>query len=52
MAKGGICSLCLFVWIVTCIGMTTYLVFWQGHSGWWFALAVFLAMSLECEDPE
>ena len=31
-----------FAWIVLVFGTCTYLVFWQGHSGWWFVLAVLL----------
>jgi len=42
----------LVVWIVgdvikdlLVLGMTTYLVFWQGHSGWWYLLALLLMSS-------
>ena len=27
------------LWDVAVIGCTGYLVFWRGHSGWWFVLA-------------
>jgi hypothetical protein len=30
-------------WEGLCIGGTAYLVFWRGHSGWWFLLAVMLS---------
>lgn len=29
-------------WMFFTIGVTSYAVFVLGHSGWWFALAVFL----------
>ena len=29
-------------WDVLVFGMCTYLVFWRGNSGWWFALASLL----------
>lgn len=32
-------------WIVAWLGGCTYMVFWRGVSGWWYALAIFLAMS-------
>lgn len=32
-----------FLWGLLVIGTCTYLVFWQGHSGWWYVLAVGLA---------
>ena len=35
--------LCSYAWGVLCLGACTYLVFWEGHSGWWFLLAIFLA---------
>lgn len=34
-----------FVWTVTVISVTTYLVFWKGHSGWWYLLALILCGS-------
>lgn len=43
-------DLLLAVWILSALtwdilvfATTTYLVFWRGHSGWWFILAVLLA---------
>lgn len=30
------------LWDTVCIGVTGYLVFWRGHSGWWFVLALAL----------
>lgn len=35
--------LCSYAWGVLCLGVCTYLVFWDGQSGWWFVFAVFLA---------
>ena len=32
----------VFLWDVFLIAGTSYLVFWQGHSGWWFVLAIIL----------
>lgn len=29
-------------WYVMVQGTTAYVVFWLGHSGWWFALAFLL----------
>lgn len=31
-----------YAWCVVVFGTCTYLVFWQGHSGWWFLLAFLL----------
>lgn len=28
------------------LGGCAYLVFWKGHSGWWFALAILLSGSI------
>lgn len=33
------------IWDVGIMGGCAYLVFWQGHSGWWFALAVIICSS-------
>ena len=35
--------ICSYLWGALVIGMTTYLVFWEGHSGWWYLLAMILA---------
>lgn len=32
-----------FTWTVLVFSVTTYLVFWKGHSGWWYLLALLLA---------
>jgi hypothetical protein len=32
----------LIAWRVLVLGTCTYLVFWEGHSGWWFLLAILL----------
>lgn len=37
-------TISLFAWDVLVFGTTTYLVFWKGESGWWFALAILLCM--------
>lgn len=29
-------------WVAAVIGVTTYIVFWLGFSGWWYAMAVFV----------
>ena len=34
--------LCGYIWMVLCLGTCTYLVFWQGHSGAWYILAMIL----------
>lgn len=31
------------IWDVAVIGITGYLVFWRGHSGWWFVVALILS---------
>lgn len=36
---------CGLVWDVLCLGTCTYLVFWKGHSGWWFILAIMASCS-------
>lgn len=33
-----------FLWDFFLIGGVTYLVFWKGHSGWWFVLAIVLGL--------
>jgi hypothetical protein len=38
----SICTVCRFFWCVLVMGSCTYVVFWMGQSGWWFALAVLL----------
>jgi len=32
-------------WDVLVFTTTTYLVFWKGHSGWWYILAILLTYS-------
>jgi hypothetical protein len=32
------------IYILTILGVTTYLVFWEGAYGAWYILAVFLIM--------
>lgn len=44
-----ICELCGFVWVVLVMGATAYVVFGLERSGWWFALAVFLASGWSCK---
>jgi len=34
--------ICEWIWGASVIAGTSYLVFWEGHSGWWFLLAIFL----------
>jgi len=31
-----------FLWAFSVLGTCAYAVFWQGHSGWWFLLAIML----------
>jgi len=33
------------VWDIIVFGFTAYLVFWKGHSGWWFIFAILLTSS-------
>ena len=36
-------SLLIFlIWDMFVIGGTAYIVFWKGHSAWWFLLALVL----------
>jgi hypothetical protein len=35
----------IILWDVFVIAGTSYLVFWEGHSGWWYLLAFCLIMS-------
>ena len=35
-----------FIWSVGVIGGCAYIVFWKGHSGWWFILAIALVSSV------
>ena len=44
-----VCGICGFFWLVLAMGTCTYLVFWMGHSGWWFALAILLASGWSCK---
>lgn len=32
----------LLCWRMLVLGTCAYVVFWQGHSGWWFLLAILL----------
>jgi hypothetical protein len=34
--------LLILLWNAIVLGVTTYLVFWMGHSGWWYLLALIL----------
>lgn len=36
---------CQTVWDTLVFGATGYLVFWRGHSGWWFVMAFVLTYS-------
>jgi hypothetical protein len=33
------------LWDVLVFGMFSYLVFWCGHSGWWFVFALIITQS-------
>lgn len=34
------------LWTAFLFGGTAYEVFWRGHSGWWFLLAILLGPSM------
>lgn len=36
----GVWIFCSLIWDIICVGGCTYLVFWRGHSGWWYILAL------------
>lgn len=36
----------MLVWLVLLWGATGYVVFWLGHSGWWFALSLCLSFPI------
>ena len=42
--KGALVVVALlrWVWVFTLLIGTSYVVFWLGHSGWWFVLALLL----------
>lgn len=40
-------SAMLMAWNGIVLGVTAYAVFWLGHSGWWFLLAVFLLVGFD-----
>lgn len=33
-------ALIYFAWNIIVLGTTAYVVFWLGHSGWWFLFAL------------
>lgn len=39
-------------WNLTILGVTAYVVFWMGHSGWWFLLAVFLLWTTKSSEDK
>ena len=45
LGGGAFCEFCQLVWAVFIIGGCSYIVFWKGHSGWWFALALPLCVT-------
>lgn len=45
----SVCLFCDFVWSISIMAGCTYIVFWMGHSGWWFLLAIFLAACWQCK---
>ena len=45
----NICLVCDFIWSLTILASCTYVVFWLDRSGWWYALAIFLAGCWNCE---
>lgn len=45
----AVCLFCDMVWSLTILAACTYIVFWLGQSGWWFALAVFLCGCWSCK---
>ena len=40
------------MWNVLVLGVTAYAVFWLGHSGWWFLLAVLLLHSFKSKSEK
>ena len=45
----SVCEVCSLLWLCIVFGVCTYLVFWMNQSGWWYALAVFLASGWTCK---
>lgn len=33
-----------YLWMAFCLVGCAYVVFWKGFSGWWFLLAILLAL--------
>lgn len=44
----AVCQLCDLVWSLTMICGCAWWVFREGHSGWWFVLAIALAGCWSC----
>lgn len=40
--SASVCYVCRTIWCLIVFGTCTYVVFWMGHSGWWYAFAVLL----------
>jgi hypothetical protein len=43
------CEVCSLIWCALIIVGCAYLVFWRGHNGWWFALAILLMSGWNCK---
>lgn len=44
-----VCQVCSLIFVLTVIGGCGYVVFWLGHSGWWFLAAVLIASGWTCK---
>ena len=45
-ATAAVAGAMYFLFLAFRLGGTAYIVFWRGHSGWWFVPAIGLALSL------
>jgi len=39
MSENSVYYIVRFLWQLAVIGTCTYIVFWMGHTGWWYLLA-------------
>lgn len=44
----NICSITTMSWALLVMTGAAYIVFWRGHSGWWWVLAVVLMTAVRC----
>lgn len=51
MRKAIIISIIIeFLWDSLVLGVTSYVVFWKGLSGWWFVLAIIFCTNSRTKD--